>query len=470
MGCLLYWAAHLLSGQDQMHKSSQEEIRRLIINSASEGNILPITSRCDSHCIFCSHKNNPPGIDVISVGERSLDEIAETVAFLNPDHVITIGESASTIIEGEPFTHPKFREIILSVRRSFPGTPIEITTNGRYLTPEMINFLEIMGNISLCISLNSASIRGRALLMGDSEKQAVQTLEGMKGLAASRIHFSGSMVAMPNITGWDDLRSTVEFLADHKATAIRIFMPAFSSRAKPGVFPDEDKIYNQLREFIATLSMELSCPVLIEPSHVNDLIAVVSGVLKDSPAWDAGIRRDDVLLSINGEIPRCRVDAWNMLMPKGNITAEVKTNDQTKGISWVNGSPGCSGITMEYDFEPMRVESIKEAVLSTQGKSLLLISELGYAVVRKILELTGVGEDKAEPVMVKNNTFGGTIRAAGLLTVDDYYKTYSEWWKSNQDPSQIIVPLESFNSLGFDLKHIHFSELQKMTGVPVLLK
>lgn len=453
-----------------MYKSNPDEIRQLILNSAKEGNILPITSRCDSHCIFCSHYNNPPEINVISIGVRPLEDIAETIALLSPDRVITIGESASTIIEGEPFTHPKFREIIIEVRRHFPGTPVEITTNGRYLSREMIDFLEIMGNISLCISLNSASVRGRKLLMGDTEEQSGQTLAGIRLLSNSRIQFSGSMVALPNITGWDDLRNTIEFLSSHKAMVIRIFMPGFSTRAKPDIFPDEYMIYKEVREFIATLSTELSCPVLIEPSHVTGLTPIVSGVLKGSPAWNAGIRRDDVLLSINGKAPRCRVEAWDMLMPKGNIAAEVKTGDQINGISWVNESLGGSGITMEYDFDPIRAEAIKDVVLDRPVKSLLLTSEFGYAVISKVLELMGIEKALAEPVIVKNLTFGGTIRAAGLLTVDDYSKAYSEWRELNPEPFQLIIPLESFNSLGFDLKHVHYSELQKLTGVPVILK
>jgi wyosine [tRNA(Phe)-imidazoG37] synthetase (radical SAM superfamily) len=470
MGCLLYRAAHLLSGQDKMYQCSPDEIKRLIINSASEGNILPITSRCDSHCIFCSHHNNPPEINVISIGVLTLEEISETISFLNPDQVITIGESASTIIEGEPFTHPKFREIIVEVRRHFPFTPVDITTNGRYLSREMIHFLEIMGNISLFVSLNSASVRGRALLMGDSEQQSERTLEGIKLLADSKISFSGSMVAMPNITGWDDLRDTVKFLAEHKATAVRIFMPGFSSKAKPGVFPDEDRIYAELRGFIDLFSPDLSCPVLIEPSQVADLTPVVSGVLKDSPAWDAGMRRGDIIVTINKEKPRCRVEAWNMLFPKGSITAELKRDGHEVTAGWINKFPGGSGITMEYDFDPARAESIRESILGCQGKSLLLTSEFGYAVVCKVLELMDIGRDRAEPVMVKNIIFGGTIRAAGLLTVEDYNKSYIQWRESNPEPSQIIVPLESFNSLGFDLKHIHHSELQKMTGIPIILK
>jgi sulfatase maturation enzyme AslB (radical SAM superfamily) len=453
-----------------MHKSNPDEIRQLIVNSASEGNILPITSRCDSRCIFCSHHNNPPGINVISIGVRPLEEIAETIACLSPDQVITIGESASTILEGEPFTHPEFREIIIEVRRHFPVTPVEITTNGRYLTRDMIDFLEIMGNISLCISLNSSSIHGRNLLMGDTEEQSEKTLAGIRFLAKSRVPFSGSMVAMPNLTGWEDLNNTVEFLAAHKATVIRIFIPAFSSTARPDLFPDGDKIYGQLREFIRNLSPELSSPVLIEPSCVTDLMPAVSGVLKGSPAWNAGIRRDDILLSINGKAPRCRVEAWNMIMTEGNVAAEVKRNDLIKGINWVNETPGGSGITMEYDFDPVRAEAIKEVILDKPGKSLLLTSEFGYDAICKVIELMGIEKEQAEPVMVKNLTFGGNIRAAGLLTVDDYNKSYSEWRELNPEPSQLIVPLESFNSLGFDLKHTHYSELQKITDVQVIMK
>jgi len=453
-----------------MYKSNPNEIQTLILNSAVEANILPISSRCDSRCIFCSHKNNPPDIDVISIGIRSMEEITRTMAFLDPRHVITIGKSATPIIEGEPFIHPQFKEIISLVRRAYPETPVEITTSGKHLTQEMVGFLKTTGNISLNISLNSASAHARKLLMGDTKKQSEQTLAGIMLLALSNVPFSSSMVAMPNITGWDDLRDTVEFLAGNKTTVIRIFMPAFSSRAKPDIFPDGDKIYGQLREFIGTLSPELPCPVLIEPSFVTDLTPVVSGVLKDSPAWNAGIRRDDVILSVNGKAPRCRVEAWNMFLPKGDISVEVKKNDREENVRWDNESEGGSGVTMEYDFDPMRAEEIRQTVLGCTGRSLLLTSEFGYEVVCKVLDLLGLKIDMAEPVMVKNRTFGGDIRAAGLLTVHDYHEAYAGWIKSNQAPSQIIAPLESFNSLGLDLTHRHYSELQKIIGVPVILK
>ncbi len=45
----------------------------LIFHTAMESNILPITSVCDTKCIFCSHKDNPTDIRVISIPHRSLE-------------------------------------------------------------------------------------------------------------------------------------------------------------------------------------------------------------------------------------------------------------------------------------------------------------------------------------------------------------------------------------------------------------
>lgn len=462
------------------------EIDRFILDSAREANILPLTSRCDSHCVFCSHRNNPPGITVVSIGVRSLEDIARTLAFLDPGRVITIGESATPIIEGEPFTHPRFREVIALVRRAFLDTPVEITTNGRFLAGDMVTFLEDAGKIFLNVSLNSASAWGRKLLMGDTWEESERALAGVGLLAASTVRFAGSLVAMPNLVGWDDVRRTVVFLAESGAVAVRVIMPAFSSWAKQELFPNPDTIYAELREFVHSLSPELPCPVLIEPSRVTDLTPVVSGVLKDSPAWSAGIRRDDVLVTINGETPRCRVEAWNMLLPEGKVTAETRRDGGQAGrgetgpggdttiVCWTNVAEGDSGITMEYDFDPVRAENVREAVLSGPGRSVLLASELGHQVVRLALGMMDIRAERAELVLVPNRTFGGTIRAAGLLTVDDYLEGYAAWragvGEIGAAPAQLLVPVESFDSRGFDLKRVHFSELEKRTGVPVLLR
>jgi MoaA/NifB/PqqE/SkfB family radical SAM enzyme len=173
---------------------------RLILDSAVEGNILPITSRCGSGCVFCSHKSNPPDVAVHSVGVRSVDDVARTMAFLGPNRVITIGESATTIVEGEPFAHPDFVEIVSLVRRAYPRTPLEITTNGGYLTAETIAFLERIGNVALNVSLNSASTHGRRSLMGDGVKRAQRAIDGVGLLGRSTVRYSGSPISWAGTT------------------------------------------------------------------------------------------------------------------------------------------------------------------------------------------------------------------------------------------------------------------------------
>jgi wyosine [tRNA(Phe)-imidazoG37] synthetase (radical SAM superfamily) len=457
-----------------MLKSHSEEIQQLIQNAAAQGNILPITSRCDSHCIFCSHKNNPPEIDVISIGVRTMEEIAQTMGYLDPRQVITIGESASSIIEGEPFTHPHFTEILKTLRSRFPGTPIAITTNGYHLTASMVDLISSLGNISLSVSLNSCSIQGRNLLMGDSEQRAEQTLAGIRLMAERGIPYDSSVVAMPSVTGWDDVRNTIQFLSDHKTSVVRVFLPAISGRAKRNLVSNENTTHAELREFLHSLSTELACPVLIEPSLATSLTPEISGVIKNSPAWRLGLRRGDVIRSVNGRVPRCRVEAWQMLGPHGPMLVVALKDGQEKEFSWTNPYDGGAGITMEYDFDMGRADHLRQLILSQPGKSLLLASEYGHAVVQAVTQLFGLPDGRAEVIAVKNLTFGGSIKAAGLLTVDDYDAAFKDWLAQNQlqgkeSPSQLLVPLESFNSLGFDLKHRHYMEFAGLTKIPVQL-
>lgn len=399
------------------------------------------------------------------------------MAFLDPGRVITIGESATPIVEGEPFLHPDFCEVLSLVRRVFPDTPLEITTNGRRLTDEIVALLEELGGIVVHVSLNSSSERGRGLLMRETPEEARRTIAGVGLLAASRVRFSGSLVAMPNLVGWDDIGETIAFLAEKGAAAVQVVVPAFSSRADPAVFPDAELIYAEVRGFVRGLPSDIPCPVLVEPSYVSDLVPTVSGVVRDSPAWAAGIRRDDVFDTINGRRPRCRVEAWHMLLPAGEVVADIRRDGRALRVSWTNRCEGDAGVTMEYDFDPHRAEMLRDTVLGHQGHSVLLASELGHVVLRRALQTMSVDESRADVVMVKNRTFGGSIKAAGLLTVDDYLEGYNAWREQRSTPSKhgvapalLIVPRESFDSRGFDLRRVHVSELEKATSVPVLVR
>jgi hypothetical protein len=306
--------------------------------------------------------------------------------------------------------------------------------------------------------------------MGDSPRLAEQTLAGIRLLAERGIAYDSSMVAMPHLTGWEEMRKTIQFLSDNKASVIRVFMPALTARTRKDFLPHRETIHAELREFIDGLSADLYCPVLIEPSCVTNLTAEISGVVRDSAAWLAGVRRGDVVRSVNGREPRSRVEAWNMLGPRGPMRIVALKNGREERFSWLNPHDGGSGIVMEYDFDMRRAEALRQLIQRQAGRSLLLASEFGHGVLRAVLDLLLPDDDRAQTVMVKNLTFGGTIRASGLLTVDDYHAAFKDWLALNTEgPGQLLVPLESFNSLGFDLKHQHHQQLAGLTGVPVRL-
>lgn len=159
-----------------------------------------------------------------------------------------------------------------------------------------------------------------------------------------------------------------------------------------------------------------------------------------------------------------------MLSPAGEMKAELLTHDgNAVSLSWVNAFAGGSGVTMEYDFDMGRAEAIRLVVMSRPGLSLGLTSQFAHEVLCAVFHLFEIGKDKAELVAVKNYTFGGTIKAAGLLTISDYEKAYNKYLENNLPPAQVLVPSESFNSMGYDLTNRHFNEMTQIFGVPVIV-
>jgi molybdenum cofactor biosynthesis enzyme MoaA len=101
-----------------------------ILKTVQMYNILPVTSSCSSGCVFCSHKNNPVDIEVFNLPRLSFSEICDMAEFLDGSKKIVIGESASRIIEGEPFIREDMLDIIKYLRKKFSRAEIEITTGG----------------------------------------------------------------------------------------------------------------------------------------------------------------------------------------------------------------------------------------------------------------------------------------------------------------------------------------------------
>jgi len=444
------------------------EKEQLVLHSAQEFNILPLTSFCDAKCVFCSHRSNPPEVRVATVTPSTLAEVERTLAFLDSNKKITIGESATSIIEGEPFSHPRFFEVLKLIREKYPKTLISFTTNGHRINEESIRVLKEEAPVEINISLNSATVRGRGLLMGDNNYLAEQAIKSIKLLRDAGIPFHGSIVAMPHLVGWHDLEETIFYLSEHGALSIRIFMAGYAKTVDSWLKFDPERMHQELADFVSELEDKVLCPLLLEPPKIDDLNPIAAGVIKGSRADKAGIKKGDLIYSINGRKPRSRVEAWQYSQQPENIIVQIKRMGQIKELTWQNNKKEERfGLVMEYDFDMKRMEEIESRIKTYSGPVLFLCSKLGEKMVRAAWEAEDRPDVKIEIQQVKNNFFGGSIGAAGLLTIDDFYAAYLKYKELKGIPELIIVPGEAFDYMGRDLTGKSLEQLAEKAGVKV---
>jgi MoaA/NifB/PqqE/SkfB family radical SAM enzyme len=429
----------------------------LLLETVSRDNILVLTTSCSTACIFCSHLQNPAGIDAYYVDRLSREQIDTLVEFLDEKRKIVIGESATRICEGEPFLREDIIDILKSIRLKCANTPIQITTSGIHLNEAVLSELREIGNIELNVSLNSCSEQGRKkLFRGKTHLEAVAAVKQLKNYG---IRYSGSIVAMPHLVGWEDIRETVMFLSCNDASLIRIFMPGYTRYSK-GILPPED-IRDSLSSFTAELGKSIEVPIVMEPSGINDLNAEVIGVLKGSPAWESGIARGDRILDVNGKNVVSRVDAYYKILKAGNPEIKVLRGGECREIAVNKKAKAPSGMVFDYDIHPDEIEDIEKAIQRNRGSScLILTSDLAYGI------LTGciAQNEKVKIESVKNRYFGGNIMCAGLLTISDIEMHLAERGKK---PEVLLLPGIMFDTAGRDLLGRQFEEVEEGLEIKV---
>ena len=443
-------------------------VENVILREAVESNILPVTSTCNMQCVFCSHLQNPPEVEVWRIAPRSPSEIERTLSFMDRGRPVVIGESASRILEGEPFTHPEIKEILKLVRRRLPDATIKITTNGSLLDEETAGFLSGLGNVEVCLSMNSAGRTARALLMGDTGDCAVKSPVWLKNCG---VPFHGSVVAMPHLVGWADLEETVAHLCFCGAETVRLMLPGYSRLAPPAL-RFEPALWEELGEFADSLRSKTDVPLTCEPPLIKDLKARVTGVISGSPAARAGIRRGDVIETVNGSNATTRVEAFNLVLKAASPDVIVRRNGETMKFGIDKKAGERSGLVMDYDLDPGMIGAMAGAV-QRRGvdRVLVMTSELARSVVTMGLQEFWEGGAEVEVAAVRNRFFGGSVKAAGLLTVEDFAAAADEYFALDRAgcPRLVLLPGMAFDFRGRDLAGRHYTELEEKHGIPFLV-
>jgi hypothetical protein len=440
-------------------------INSLLLSAMQTYNVLPITSKCNVSCIFCSHKQNPPGVEVIYLPPRKAKEIIVGLAYLQENRKIVVGESATRIIEGEPFTHPQIFSVLTAVRRSFPETLIQLTTNGSLLDKKKLAKLKGLMPLEINLSLNSCQSEMRSALMGDQHPEVATALPGL--LLEYGLPYHGSIVAMPWITGWEDVRQSILGLTHRGAQTVRVLLPGYTKNAAP-LMGFNHEIALELEELVQEINNSTGIPVMLEPFRVVDLAARLEGVIAGSPAASVGLRRGDVITAVDGSPVICRVDAFHRVWRRNNPRLELAGKRDAVVVEKKAGAT--SGLVMGYDLDPVVMEGISKEINRFRAeRAILLCSVLGAPALRLALEKFPF-QEQLRLVETKNHFFGGSIQSAGLLVVEDFSNGLADFLREEPDfsPDLIMLPAIAFDARGRDLTGRFFWEVTASCPVTLI--
>jgi len=98
-----------------------------------------------------------------------------------------------------------------------------------------------------------------------------------------------------------------------------------------------------------------------------------------------------------------------------------------------------------------------------------LTSELAAQVIR-LAVAAAAWQDVVTVAAVKNKTFGGSIMAAGLLTVNDFLQHLQEQLPAAPArPDLILLPPIAFDATGLDLFGRSALEIEAATGIKTVI-
>jgi hypothetical protein len=434
-------------------------LQRLLVEAVSAHNVLPLTGRCNLSCVFCSHRHNPPGTKAYSFGPLAEDILSSLIPYLDPGKKIIIGESATRLREGEPLTYPWFLPLLRKIRKLYPDTVIQVTTNGTLLDRPLINAIAALQPLEMVLSVNSISAAGRSSLMGDAA--AVKICAVIEMLQELQIGFHGSLVAMPHLVGFEDLRQTLTYLEQSGARSIRLLLPGFTRLFNPALVPTEE-ITGVIYRMVAEMQKHLCVPLLAEPPLINNLEPVVAGVSVNSAAEQAGLKSGDLIIDINGKKPFSRVDAYNILNDSENPSLIIGRGSQQITTVLRKAVKVSPGIAVAYDLQPAQVEKVKMSI-DPQGENLMLVSNPALQRWQRALQFHEL--ENIELLPVRAGWFGGTINCAGLLTIGDFQGALDNLVDLNQY-QRILIPGIAFDRSGNDLQGCHYLSLNSF-GIPV---
>jgi NifB/MoaA-like Fe-S oxidoreductase len=449
------------------------------------------SSQCNLKCSFCYEKGNPIDYDQAKL---TLLEAQTRLRYFRKEMQRGLPIFRQRIYK-EPLMNQELIPILKSIRARYPEVEFHLTTNGSLFTDELLHELVELFPVNLCVSLNSSDPNGRKALMKD--RRSRRSIDMIAQLKNFGIPYAGSIVAWPEL-GHDELVQTIKFLDEHLARMIRISLPGFS-RFYAQSSPFETQVaWQKILDIVLPLREEIETPILVLPSlyHAQGFMPEVAGIIRNSPAAQAGMKFGDIIVSINGQEAAPRTRAKKLLfsgMQSGRIEVEFKRGETTSSIVLNEIEAGDAnypyrpagyppskahpmGITLVDDLDPMWIVDLLEKLSTAMVKNILLMTSsivepLVASLLNSLPDADRLLGDRNLFLWVPEHRFwGGNIILGDLYTCSDYIEGVRDFErKQTVKPDLLVIP-SSFSPNGYtDLTGVSYSAIEQETGIPVMI-
>jgi sulfatase maturation enzyme AslB (radical SAM superfamily) len=472
-----------------------------------------ISNSCNLKCEFCYERGNPYECKLNRRnGKPSNQEIITRIRKYNPKNKTGILPVRKAI--NEPFTNPNALMYLKEIRKKSNDELISIVTNGTCLNEDLIEKLQAIKPLFLNISIYTLDKDNRKNILHDKSPDSI--IKVIPLLKKYQIPYSANVVMWPGMSE-KELKETILFLEENDVTLIRICLGAYSKKIKPkiGNFKLED-YWPQFVEWTNNISKESKSAIIIEPSSyiLKNNKAIISAVIKNTPAYFAGVRAKDEVISVNGIKVNSRmhfitllrglknayqspgilnstykhkqnkinnIETISLVIKRKNEIIEIQIQKNcTKSLKHYpynqihNFNDFSYGFVITDSIKYSSIQFIIQKTMEYQAQKILIAtSKIIKPIVNKMIsEFPIFNKINYELSIPKNIFFGGTVCLGDLLVVSDYIDWINNYIKNNKEkPDIVFIPESSFSSSfwKFDLTGTSFKNIEQKTKVKVEL-